>query len=510
MWRMRSSGGWAARSGRAASRTTSPVRCPAPRRSRPRNSPKALSSMSKMTGTTLTAPLAQIETPLLAVARAQGGAVPPSLAEFDRAAGGIVARAMIGGDFKGERGGAGVPTPGGAQPLRLLLVGVGKPGEVTRNNVRRAAAVAAKRARALCATHFAFALVAEARNGIAAADVGQVVVEGAAQGAWAFTELKAAPDEPKAEVEAVAIACDAKEVKAVGAGERLGEAIAAGHLLTRYLQMLPGNVCTPTYLADRAKQVAEQHGFACTVLDRAQMRQENLGALLAVAQGSQQEPRFIVLEYRGAGAADPPVVLVGKGVTFDSGGLSIETARNMEDMKFDMSGAAAVLGTFEAIGRLEPRLNVVGVIPSTENLPSGTAVKPGDVVKSHLGKTIEIINTDAEGRLILCDALSYVRRFKPAAVIDIATLTGAVVVALGQVAIGMMGNDEALLAEVREAGERAGERCWPLPLWEEYRDLLKSDIADMKNSGGRGAGSIAGGWFLREFVEGDRKSTRLN
>ncbi|PYP53065.1 MAG: leucyl aminopeptidase, partial [Gemmatimonadetes bacterium] len=240
----------------------------------------------------------------------------------------------------------------------------------------------------------------------------------------------------------------------------------------------------------------------CTVLDRAQMRQENMGALLAVAQGSQQEPRFIVLEYRGAGATDAPVALVGKGVTFDSGGISIKPAQNMEDMKFDMSGAAAVLGTFESLGRLKPRLNVVGLIPSTENLPSGTAVKPGDVVKSHLGKTIEIINTDAEGRLILCDALSYARRFKPAAVIDIATLTGAVVVALGQVAIGMMGNDDALLAEVREAGERAGERCWPLPLWDEYRDLLKSDIADMKNSGGRGAGSIAGGWFLREFVEG--------
>src|SRR6184192_2361602 len=455
MWRRRSCGGSAARSGRAGSRTTSPGRCPAPRRSRPRDSPKALSSMSKMTGTTLTAPLAQVETPLLAVALAQGGAVPASLAEFDRAAGGIVARAMISGDFKGKRDETALLYPGGAKPQRVLLVGLGKAGDVTRNDIRRAAAVAAKRARALDATHFAFA-----------------------------------------------IAADAKEVKAVGAGERLGEAIAAGHFLTRYLQMLPGNVCTPAYLADRAQQLADQHGFSCTVLDRAEMRQENMGALLAVAQGSQQEPRFIVLEYRGAGAADAPVALVGKGVTFDSGGISIKPAQNMEDMKFDMSGAAAVLGTFEAIGRLEPRLNVVGIIPSTENLPSGTAVKPGDVVKSHLGKTIEIINTDTDGRLILCDALSYVRRFKPAAVIDIATLTGAVVVALGQVAIGMMGNDDALLAEVREAGERAGERCWPLPLWEEYRDLLKSDIADMKNSGGRGAGSIAGGWFLREFVEG--------
>jgi leucyl aminopeptidase len=220
-----------------------------------------------------------------------------------------------------------------------------------------------------------------------------------------------------------------------------------------------------------------------------------------VAQGSAEEPRFIVLEYRGAGDA-APVALVGKGVTFDSGGISIKPAQNMEEMKFDMSGAAAVLGTFEVLGRLKPKLNVVGLVPATENLPSGTAVKPGDVIKSHFGKTIEIINTDAEGRLILSDALSYVRRFHPAAVLDIATLTGAVVVALGHVAIGTMGNDDALVAEVRAAGERAGERCWPLPLWEEYRELLKSDIADLKNSGGRGAGTIAGGWFLREFVDG--------
>ena len=174
----------------------------------------------------------------------------------------------------------------------------------------------------------------------------------------------------------------------------------------------------------------------------------------------------------------------------------------MEDMKYDMSGAAAVLGAFEALGTLKPKVNVIGVIPSTENLPSGTAIKPGDVVKSHLGKTIEIVNTDAEGRLILCDALSWARRYKPGAVLDAATLTGAVSIALGKEAIGLMGTDEALLGEVREAGERAGERCWPLPLWEEYRELVKSDIADVRNSGGRSAGTIAGGWFLREFVEG--------
>src|SRR6058998_2419696 len=266
--------------------------------------------------------------------------------------------------------------------------------------------------------------------------------------------------------------------------------------------MQPANVCTPSYLADRAKQLADAYGFTLTTLDRAAMRQEGMGALLAVAQGTEQEPRFIVLQYRGAGDAAPPIVLVGKGVTFDSGGISIKPAQNMEDMKFDMSGAAAVLGTFEVLGALKPKLNVVGLIPATENLPSGTAVKPGDVVKSHLGKSIEIINTDAEGRLILCDALSWARRYKPAAAIDAATLTGAVVIALGHHAIGMMGNDEALLAEVRDAGERAGERCWPLPLWDEYRELLKSDVADIKNSGGRAAGTIAGAWFLREFVDG--------
>ncbi len=207
-----------------------------------------------------------------------------------------------------------------------------------------------------------------------------------------------------------------------------------------------------------------------------------------------------MLEYKGNDAA--PVVLIGKGVTFDTGGISIKPAQNMEDMKYDMSGAAAVLGTFEALGRLRPDAHVIGLIPSTENMPSGTAVKPGDVVTSHFGKTIEVINTDAEGRLILCDALSWARRYRPAAVLDIATLTGAIVVALGHTASGVMGSDQALVEEVREAGELAGERVWPLPLWDEYRDLMKSDIADVKNAGGRPAGSISAGWFLREFVDG--------
>ena len=264
--------------------------------------------------------------------------------------------------------------------------------------------------------------------------------------------------------------------------------------------MLPGNECTPAYLAEVAQQLAGRHGFAATILDKAAIVEEKLGALLAVAQGSAEEPRFIALEYKGSGGA--PIVLIGKGVTFDTGGISIKPAQSMEEMKYDMSGAAAVLGTFEALGRLKPKLHVVGLIPSAENMPSATAYKPGDVVRSHLGKTIEVVNTDAEGRLLLGDALSYARRYKPACVVDAATLTGAIVIALGHTASGVMGTDDALVEELRAAGERAGERLWPLPLWDEFRELIKSDIADMKNSGGRPAGSISAGWFLREFAEG--------
>jgi leucyl aminopeptidase len=432
-----------------------------------------------------------LETPLLAVIVAQGALEGMKDANLERA--------IATGDYKGKKDET-LLVYGAGKAERILLVGAGKGAEITRGAIRRAAAIAAKRTRALGTKSLAVSVAPEARGGLGAAELAQIVIEGAAQGSWQFTELKKQPEDPKPELESVELVLDAADQDAAEAGRRIGDAIAAGYLLTRNLQMQPGNVCTPSYLAEQARQLAATHGFGVTILDKAQIKKEGMGALLAVAQGSAEEPRFIVLEYKGGNGA--PVALIGKGVTFDSGGISIKPALNMEDMKFDKSGATAVLGTFEVLGRLKPKINVVGLIPATENLPSGTAVKPGDVVKSHLGKTIEIINTDAEGRLILCDALSYARRFKPAAAIDAATLTGAVVIALGHHAIGMLGNDEALLAEVRDAGERAGERCWPLPLWEEYRELLKSDVADVKNSGGRGAGTIAGAWFLREFVDG--------
>jgi leucyl aminopeptidase len=444
------------------------------------------------------AQVAGYETPLLAIALGRGK-LPQSLDALDKGTGGALARVLSSGDFAGKKDEVAVVYPTGPA-ARVLLVGLGKGDEIDRAVIRRAAAIAAKRARSIGVPRAAFHLPAESRGKVAAEEASQAIAEGLAQGAWQYNEMKRRDeDSKKPQLERVDILL-ADSSSATRGGQRVGAAIGAGQTFARGIQVLPGNICTPTYLANVARDLAQRHKFEITILDKAAIIREKMGALMSVAQGSAEEPRFIALEYKGA--EGPPVVLIGKGVTFDTGGISIKPAQNMEDMKYDMSGAAAVLGTFEALGLLKPKVHVVGLIPSTENMPSGTAVKPGDVVTSHLGKTIEIINTDAEGRLILCDALSYARRYQPAAVIDIATLTGAIVVALGHTAAGVMGSDERLVEEVRAAGEKAGERVWPLPLWEDYRDLMKSDIADVKNSGGRPAGSISAGWFLREFVDG--------
>jgi leucyl aminopeptidase len=425
--------------------------------------------------------------------------VPTPLLGLDQLADRGISRLIASGDFRGERDQVAMLYPSkGAQ--RLLLIGLGTPEEITRTAIRRAAGVAGRKALKLKVTSLAFHVVHQTQGGVTPDAIAQVVVEGISQGAWRFSQLKAAEDKHE-KIKSVDLIVTREERPGAEQGRKVGEAIAVGQRLARGLQALPGNVCTPAYLAEIARQLGKAYDIRVTVLRRADLEKNAFGGLLAVAQGSAEEPRFIVLEYRGGGR-NPPICLVGKGVTFDSGGISIKPAQNMEEMKYDMSGAAAVLGTFEALGQLELPVNVVGLIPATENLPSGTAIKPGDVIRSHLGKTIEIINTDAEGRLILCDALSYARRFKPACVIDAATLTGAIVIALGNTATGLMGNDDQLLDEVRKAGIKAGERCWPLPLWDEYRDLIKSDVADVKNSGGRAAGSITAGWFLREFVDG--------
>lgn len=303
---------------------------------------------------------------------------------------------------------------------------------------------------------------------------------------------------------------DAVQICAVGAEAGLthakaalqqSESVAIGVRLARELANLPANYCTPVYLGDMAKKLAKFHNLRCKVLGRPELEKLGMGSFLAVAQGSVQPPRFIVLEYHGAGKKDAPHVLVGKGVTFDTGGISLKPGAEMDEMKFDMSGAASVLGAFEAIARIKPKLNVVGLIAATENMLDGGAVKPGDVVTSMSGQTIEILNTDAEGRLILCDALTYAARYKPQSVVDIATLTGACVIALGKVNSGLFTEDDALANALLEAGRAALDPCWRLPLEADYADALKSNFADVANIGGRPAGAITAACFLWRFAK---------
>ncbi len=436
-------------------------------------------------------------TPLLAVLVPKG-AQPASLAAVDKATGGALSRLYASGDFTGKKDEVAVVYADGPA-RRLVVVGTGTEAEIKAGSIRRAASIAAKRARILGSGTAAIWAAPEAVRPAGAKAAAQAIAEGAAQGSFYYGELKLPPEDPRKPLEQVELLAG-EDPGAWDEGHKVGAAIGAGQLFTRGLQVLPSNQATPTFLANAATDLGRRHGIPVTVLDKAAIVTEGMGGLLAVAQGSAEEPRFIILEYKGGNGA--PVVLVGKGVTFDTGGISIKPAQNMEDMKYDMSGAAAVLGTFEMLGRLKPKVNVIGLVPSTENMPSGTAIKPGDVIKSHFGKTIEVINTDAEGRLILADALSWARRYKPSAVLDIATLTGAIVVALGHTATGLFGPDEALVEELRAAGDRGDERVWPMPVWDEYRELNKSDIADVKNTGGRPAGSISAAWFLREFVEG--------
>jgi leucyl aminopeptidase len=405
-------------------------------------------------------------------------------------------RVLADGDFSGKPNettllyGQRGPAP------RLLLVGLGERDTASPEKLRRAAATVARRARALKLREAA--LVLPALPGVDAREAARAAAEGAGLGLYRFVKHKSAADSH--EVESFWLIAEEGELEEASAGAEIGENVAVGAGLARDLANEPSNVATPEYLADRTREIAERHGMNLDVLDRAGIEAEGLTGLATVGRSASNEPRFIVLEHRkGSGAA--PVVLVGKAVTFDSGGISIKPSAGMEDMKFDMSGGAAVLGAMEAVGALDLPLDVVAIVPATENLPGGDAFKPGDVLTMANGKTVEIITTDAEGRLILADALSYARRYEPSAVIDCATLTGACVVALGSHASGLMGNEEDLISEVQAAGERSGERAWPLPLFGEYTEQIKGDTADIKNSGGRGGGALTAGAFLKEFAD---------
>jgi leucyl aminopeptidase len=448
------------------------------------------------------------ETPLLAVKVFEGDeALVGPVAKLDERMGGRISDVRTRGDFRGKEGESLLlyPEAGAVGAERVLLVGLGTRDDLDLERLRRAAGAAVKEAARRRITSLS-TLMHHAElvsDRISAADAARAVAEGAALAAYIFTEMKSPPEGDDAPTEVVRLEILEKvEDKARQAeeGARIGSAVARGQNLARTLGNLPGNVATPTYLAETAQRIARETGMTCTVLGRDELRREGMKALLAVSQGSDQEPRLIVLEHRGGAEGQAPLVLVGKGLTFDSGGISIKPSQGMEEMKFDMCGAAAVLGAMQAIAEIGVSAHVIGVVPSSENLISGSAVKPGDIIGSHLGKTIEVVNTDAEGRLILADALSYVRRYRPAAVVDAATLTGSCVIALGHHVSGLMGNDDSLIEELRAAGDRAGEPVWPLPMHKEYKEQLRSDYADLKNVGGRPAGTITAGWFLREFV----------
>ncbi len=437
---------------------------------------------------------ARLGTPLLAVALVADASFPRALAALDAATGGALSRAVKQRDFKGNRDEAMLVLAKGRGPQRVLLVGLGK--ESGAAAITRAASVAGRKANGMGVGRMAFWAGALDARGIENAAIGVSL------GGWEYTELKSvAGSGTRLPALTAAVICVA-DAKGAATALANGRAIAEGQRLARRLAIMPGNLCTPSYLAETAHDIAKRHKLTCTVMGRKEMTALEMGSFLAVAQGTPQDPKLIVLEYRGGEQGDAPVALVGKGLCFDSGGISIKPADRMEWMKFDMSGAAGVLGAMEAIGRMKPRINVVGLVGSTTNMPSGTAMNPGDVVRASNGKTIEIINTDAEGRMVLADVLAYAARYKPQAVVDAATLTGAVVVALGNTAVGVLGNDQGVIDEVLRAGREGGEPGWQLPMWPEYREQIKSDVADIKNIGGRGAGTITAALFLAEFTQG--------
>ncbi len=336
-----------------------------------------------------------------------------------------------------------------------------------------------------------------------ATEAAQAFAEGALMGTYTFGKYQTTKKDIKELDSITLLSADKDEAAEYKDGVERGRLVAEAVAFSRDLVSAPPNEVTPSEIGRRAQAFSKELGLTCKVLDEKEIAKLKMGSFLGVAQGSLKDepPRFIVVEYMPLGAKVAPLVFVGKGITFDSGGISIKPGAGMEKMKYDMAGAAAVLGAIRAIAALKLPVNVVALVPSTENMPGGDAIHPGDVLTSMSGKTIEVINTDAEGRLILADALTYAERYNPKGVVDLATLTGACVIALGNNAIGLMGNNEEFIQQVRQAGEETNERAWPLPMWEEYHELIKSDIADMKNSGGREAGTISAAAFLSKFTE---------
>ena len=420
--------------------------------------------------------------------------LPEGLARLDRATGGQMKRVLVAERFKAK---AGQVTHLHADGRRVVVVGLGPRAEIAAETLRRAAAAGVRRARDLGARVVAAEVLGER---LPARQRAQALVEGALLGTYAFERYKREKAE-RVVGELRVVEADPRRARDVADGVRRGETFARATALARDLINTPAKDLSPTDLARAATELAKDRRLGLKILDRAQCRKLGMDAFLGVAAGSDEPPKFIHLTYVPPGRKRKRVALIGKGVTFDSGGLDLKTADGMLHMKYDMAGAAAVLGIMQALPALRPPVEVHGLIAATENMPSGSAIRPGDVLRAMNGTTIEIGNTDAEGRLTLADALCYaVSHVKPDEIVDMATLTGACVVALGPLCVGLMANDQALAGRLLKAGESAGERLWQLPLVDEYRELFKSDVADLNNTGGRNAGAITAGLFLKEFA----------
>lgn len=449
--------------------------------------------------------IAAIRCGCLVLPVADDGKLCSTTQTVDHATGGTLSRLVRSEHFTGAVGKSLlIHEPAGIAASRVLLVGCGKPDRLDTGALRKLLQHALATLRACGATDATFLLEDLADTPGKQATLAFQLALLAGVGGYRYTRTVSSP-EPASRLHRLVCGATARPATATTRAAAEGGAVAAGVNLARELGNLPANICTPTYLAQQAQELAKRHkSLHCRVLDERKMAELGMGALLSVSAGTREPAKLIVLEYRGASRKERPHALVGKGVTFDSGGISLKPGAGMDEMKFDMCGAASVFGTIEAIATLGPSINVIAIIAASENLPGGNATRPGDVVTSMAGITIEILNTDAEGRLLLCDALAYAERFKPQSLIDIATLTGACVVALGKHASGLFSNDDDLAARLLAAGDATHDRAWRMPLWEDYQEQLKSNFADVANVGGREAGSVTAACFLARFTRKQR------
>jgi leucyl aminopeptidase len=435
----------------------------------------------------------------------QNDQLSTSATSIDKASGGFITSILKRGDMDGKLGSTLLlHDVSGTESSRVLLVGLGKEAVLAEKDYRKAVVAAAKALLKTGAKDVANFL-AEVKVGTqdAAWKVSQLV-DATRDSLYQFNAMKGKKEQKEAKSGLMKLEihlAEQDDSKATQQSLKEALALAAGVSFTKDLGNLPPNVCTPTYLAEEAKVMAKTYGLTVEVLEREALQKLGMGSFLGVAQGSAQPPKLIVLQHNKGKKDQKPVVLVGKGITFDTGGISLKPGAEMDEMKYDMCGAASVLGTFKAIAEMDLPLNVVGIIPTCENMPDANATRPGDVLTSMSGLTIEVLNTDAEGRLILCDALTYAERFEPSAVVDIATLTGACVIALGHHASGLFSNQDHLAKELLKAGEETLDRAWHMPLWDDYQSQLDSNFADMANIGGRPAGSITAACFLSRFTK---------